>query len=99
VPALRVTLTPTAIEDLGDVEVWLNQPGAGRLSRSLALRIVTAIEDLQRTWATHPVDRFRDGYRQRTVGRFVISYRMTVAVDGDVEVLVERVYGPGERRP
>jgi hypothetical protein len=70
-----------------------------RHHRRRAARIARATADLANTADRHPADIFIEGNRQLVVERQFVSYRLQEAASGRIEVIVERVYGPGERRP
>jgi hypothetical protein len=95
----RVILSTSAVDDFDLVRSYLTQPGSGIIGGRRAARIARATADLANTADRHPADIFIEGNRQLVVERQFVSYRLQEAASGRIEVIVERVYGPGERRP
>ncbi len=94
-----VRLTDAAIRELRRVRRYLTQPGAGDRGHERAQRIIAAIAALADEADRFPSDPFRPGRRNRIVEGHVVSFTIVVRPDGGEDVSVERVYGPGQRRP
>ena len=96
----RLDLAPRVIDDLREMRAWQTQYGSGDAGRRRADNIVQAIEALVNHPCRYPIGP-RAGMRQMIVERHVVVYR--VAPDtGDNrtagDVLVVRVFGPGQQR-
>lgn len=63
------------------------------------MRITEAIMALADEADRFQPDPFRPGRRNRIVEGHVISFTIVVRPDGGEDVSVERIYGPGQRRP
>lgn len=94
-----MVLSSSAVDDFDLVRSYLTQPGFGITGVGRAARIASAIADLAKTADRHPADLFIESNRQLVVERHVVSFRLQEAASGRIEVIVERVYGPGQRRP
>jgi plasmid stabilization system protein ParE len=96
----RLSYTKDAIADLIGMRRWFDQAGAGATARSRAQAILTAITELRAAPCRYPRGE-RSGTRKLTVQGHVVVY--VVASDtGDNQtagdVLVLRVFGPGQRQ-
>jgi len=92
-------LTDAAILELRRVRRYLTQPGAGSRGHERARRIIAAIAALADEADRFPPDPFRSGRRNRIIEGHVVRFAIVVRPDGGEDVSVERVYGPGQRRP
>jgi plasmid stabilization system protein ParE len=95
-----ITLSPAAEEDLEAIRAWLTQPGSGPRAWSRRKAITQAIRDLVRHPCRHPIGE-HEGVRERPVEGHRILY--VVAPDTGTDrtagdVLVLRVFGPGQSR-
>lgn len=95
-----VRLTPEARDDLSAIRQWYSQPGSGAAARRRAQSIVSAIERLNE----HPCRHARGGHPN--TGEFsVVGHRVIYEVHPDTgrnetagDVLVLRIFGPGQNR-
>ena len=100
--AARVLVSDAALADLDAARSWLTQPGAGPRAAERLRRITAALRDLGR----HPLrwpEGEHPGVRERQVEGYRILYRVASAAgDGGAtaagDVLVARVFGPGQDR-
>ncbi len=93
--------TDDALADLAHIKHWLTQPGSGAIARRRLTAIGTAIEHLRQQpclWAIGP----HANVRELPCGG---GYRVLYEVHPDTgrnetagDVLILRVYGPGENR-
>jgi plasmid stabilization system protein ParE len=95
-----ITLSPAAEEDLAAVRAWFSQPGSG--PRALARRrtIAQAIRDLIRHPSRYPIGD-HEGVRERPVQGHRVLYAVVPDTGDDRtagDVLVLRVFGPGQAR-
>ena len=99
--AAKVLVSVAALADLDAARHWLTQPGAGPRAAERLRRITAALRDLTR----HPLrwpEGEHPGVRERQVEGYRILYRVAATADdagvsaGDV--LVARVFGPGQDR-
>jgi plasmid stabilization system protein ParE len=95
-----IRLSPAAEEDLEAIRAWLSQPGSGPRARARRRVIARAIRDLVRHPSRYPVGDHQ-GIRERPVE----GHRVLYAVEPDTgndrtagDVLVLRVFGPGQAR-
>jgi plasmid stabilization system protein ParE len=100
VPRRTLRLARQAIEDLTAVRRWQSQPGAGAGGAARVRRIRAAI----RTLKVHPCLHLkgeRPGTRELSCERHRIVYRVDPDTGRDAtagDVLVLRVFGPGQAR-
>jgi plasmid stabilization system protein ParE len=95
-----IRLSPAAEEDLQAIRAWLDQPGSGPRARARRRAIAQAIRDLVRHPSRYPVGDHQ-GVRERPVAGHRVLYCVMPdtgdnATAGDVLVL--RVFGPGQSR-
>ena len=99
--ARKLHYSDNARRDIAQMRAWFSQAGAGPRAKERARKITGAIRDLRQCPASRRVCD-APGTRQFVVEGYTIVYR--VAPDtGDNrtsgDVLVLRVYGPGQNRP
>jgi plasmid stabilization system protein ParE len=89
-----VVIAAAALHDLSDVVDWLTQPGSGAIAHRNLRDIHQGIAGLAMSALRHPVDPDKLGSRLAIIHRYAV--RFTVQPDGSV--IVERVFGPGQKR-
>ena len=97
----RLSYTETARNDLDAVRIWLTQPGAGSAARQRLAAIRADIRRLKQHPCLYPVGQ-RPGVRELPCdGGYRALYRVTPDTGRDQtagDVLVLRVFGPGQSR-
>jgi plasmid stabilization system protein ParE len=89
-----VELTAAALDDLSDVVSWLTQPGSSAIAHRKLDDIHQGIAELAKNALLHPTDRNKPGSRLAVIHRYAV--RFEIRPDGSV--IVERVFGPGQKR-
>jgi hypothetical protein len=89
-----VVITAAALDDLSDVVSWLTQPGSGFTAHRKLADIHQGIADLAKSALLHPTDPDRPGSRLAIIHRYAVRYQ----VQPDGSIIVERVFGPGQKR-
>jgi len=90
-----VIIGPQATFDINALRAYLNQPGSGVRSKALAKKIVKNIRQLRSTSDSYPEDQYWPENKQMVIdSTYVVSFK----IDGN-NVIVKRVYGPGQNRP
>lgn len=90
-----------ALADLDAARGWLSQPGAGQTAQRRLAAIWTAIERLRTYPCRHPFGRHRGVRELGCGGGYRVLYRVkpdTGRHDTSGDVLVLRVFGPGQDR-
>jgi plasmid stabilization system protein ParE len=98
--ARKLQFSDKAVDDLSALRLWYSQPGAGRTAKRRAQAIAAAIRRLRQNPCRY-VRGEHPGTRQMVVEGHVVVY----VVDPDTgrdktagDVLVLRVFGPGQSR-
>ncbi len=95
------TYTDAALSDIEAVGRWLTQPGAGLRARRRLAAIWAAIEALREYPCRYPVRPHRGVRELPCDGGYRVLYRVhpdTGSNDTSGDVIVLRVYGPGQDR-
>ena len=96
-----VILSPAAEEGLESIRLWLSQPGSGPRASARRRAIAQAVRDLKRHPSRYPVGD-HDGIRERPVEGYRVLYSVEPDTGRDAtagDVMVLRVFGPGQERP
>jgi plasmid stabilization system protein ParE len=97
----RLSYTDDALDDLAEVTRWLNQPGSGPAARRRLAAIWTAIEQLSEQPCLWAIGEHADVRELPCAGGYRALYEVhpdTGRDDTAGDVLVLRVYGPGQDR-
>jgi len=97
----KLDYTDDAIEDLRGIRRWLTQPGAGPIAQRRLRTMRAAINRLREAPCLHPVGQHPDVRELPFDGGYRVLYEVHPdtgrnATAGDVLVL--RVFGPGQSR-
>ncbi|MGH7044281.1 MAG: type II toxin-antitoxin system RelE/ParE family toxin [Acetobacteraceae bacterium] len=87
----KLRFADRAISDIAGVVAWLTQPGAGSRANRRLQRIFSAIRSLPDHPERHPADQ----WERREFN--VEGHRVRFMVRAD-EILVLRIFGPGQSR-
>lgn len=93
--------TDDAVADLAEITRWLTQPGAGPAARRRLGAIWTAVEQLREQPCLWPVGQHAAVRELPCAGRYRALYEIhpdTGRNDTAGDVLVLRIYGPGQSR-
>lgn len=92
--ARRLIYALAAARDLTNVADWLTQPGAGHRAHKKLDDLMDAIESV----IDRPLQYPRD--LQNPASRLVIihGYAVRFQVEADGSIIVERIFGPGQKR-
>jgi plasmid stabilization system protein ParE len=97
----RLIYAPRAREDLAAIRRWLTQPGAGPAARRRLTAIRAAINRLRQSPCLHPVGHHPGVRELPCAGGYRALYRVVHDTGRDEtagDVLVLRVFGPGQSR-
>ena len=97
----KLDYTDEAIDDLNAIRRWLTQPGAGTPARRRLAAIRAAIKGLPRHPCRYPVGQHPGVREQPCDGGYRAMYQIcpdTGRDDTAGDVLVLRVFGPGQSR-
>ena len=97
----NLSFTDTALADLDAARHWLTQPGSGPRARHRLAAIWAAIERLREYPCRYPVASHRGVRALPCDGGYRALYRVHPDTGRDEtagDVLVLRVYGPGQHR-
>lgn len=97
----QLSYTDDALTDLAEITRWLRQPGSGPAARRRLTAIWTAIEQLREQPFLWPVGPHAKVRELPCAGRYRALYELhpdTGRNDTAGDVLVLRVYGPGQDR-
>ena len=89
-----VVITAAALDDLSDVVDWLMQPGSGFIAHRKLANIQQGIAKLATHALLHPTDADRPGSRLAIIHGYAVRFQ----VQPDGSIIVERVFGPGQKR-
>jgi plasmid stabilization system protein ParE len=89
-----VVITAAALDDLSDVASWLTQPGSGFIAHRKLDDIHQGIADLSERARTHPTDPDKPGSRLPIIHHYAVRFQEQT----DGRIVVERVFGPGQKR-
>lgn len=96
----QVQLSDSAVADLDEIYRWQAQPGAGMAAVRRLRAIGAALRRLRRAPYLYQIGE-RPGTREATAGGHRIVYRISPDTGSNTtagDVLVLRVFGPGQRR-